>query len=109
VLTRDTSHEALAQLLFESATRQGAESLGLGGGSLELGRTADFFTMDLNDLSLAGADQASLLAHIVFAAERTAIRDVYVSGRPVIQDGRHLLQEEIVRRFCDVQRKLWNQ
>ena len=69
---------------------------------------ADFFTLDLDDLSIAGADQSSLLSHIVFAGERTAVRDVYVAGKPVLEDGRHPLQEEIVRKFRKVQRELWN-
>jgi formimidoylglutamate deiminase len=75
---------------------------------LEEGRSADFFAVDLDDLSIAGADPETLLSHIVFAGERTAIRDVYVGGQRVIQDGRHPLQEEIVHRFREVQRKLWS-
>jgi formimidoylglutamate deiminase len=77
------------------------------GGSLEMGRAADFFTVDLNDCSVAGADSESLLGHVVFSMERTAVRDVSVAGELVVRDGRHLLQEEIVREFGDVQRNLW--
>ncbi|HYK62950.1 MAG TPA: hypothetical protein VEV85_26165, partial [Bryobacteraceae bacterium] len=58
--------------------------------------------------SVAGADRNSLLSHIVFSAERTAIRDVYVAGEPLLEDGHHPLHEEIVRRFQDVQRRLWS-
>jgi hypothetical protein len=32
---------------------------------------------------------------------------VYVGGKPVIEDGCHLLQPEIVEQFAAVQRKLW--
>jgi cytosine/adenosine deaminase-related metal-dependent hydrolase len=81
--------------------------LGSPGGALESGRAADFFTIDLNDCSVAGANPESLLAHVVFSLERTAVRDVCVAGELVVQDGRHLLQEEIVREFAEVQRKLW--
>jgi formimidoylglutamate deiminase len=108
VLAPDTEQESLARRLFDSATQVGAHSLGSEGGSLEKGRSADFFTLDLDDLSIAGADEASLLTHIVFAGERTAIRDVYVGGRPVLQDGRHPLHDEIVSRFRKVQRELWS-
>jgi formimidoylglutamate deiminase len=93
--------------LFESATASGARSLSAPGGKLEPGRAADFFTIDLNDCSVAGADRESLLAHVVFSMERTAVRDVFVGGEPVIRDGRHRLQEEIVREFAEVQRNLW--
>jgi formimidoylglutamate deiminase len=93
--------------LFQSATESGARSLGSPGGSLEAGRAADFFTIDLNDCSVAGADRGSLLAHVVFSMERTAVRDVCVAGELVVRDGRHRLQEEIVREFGEVQRSLW--
>jgi len=93
--------------LFESATESGARSLGSPGGALEVGRAADFFTIDLNDCSVAGASRESLLAHVVFSLERTAVRDVCVAGELIVRDGRHPLQEEIVREFGEVQRKLW--
>lgn len=93
--------------LFESATVSGARSLGSPGGALEAGRAADFFTVDLNDCSVAGASRESLLAHVVYSLERTAVRDVCVAGEMVIRDGRHRLQDDIVREFGEVQRHLW--
>jgi formimidoylglutamate deiminase len=107
VLAPDLKPDSLAESLFEYATQGGSNSLGAHGGSLEVARTADFFTVDLNDLSIAGADADSLLSHIVFASGRGAIRDVFVGGKPVIQAGHHVLEEEIVRRFIAVQRRLW--
>ncbi len=107
VLAPDTSRDGLAKRLFESATESGARSLSSPGGALELGRAADFFTIDLNDCSVAGASAESLLGHVVFSLERTAVRDVFVGGEPVIHDGRHRLQEQIVREFNEVQRSLW--
>jgi formimidoylglutamate deiminase len=93
--------------LFESATESGARSLQGPGGSLEAGKAADFFTIDLNDCSVAGAVEGSLLAHVVFSLDRTAVRDVCVAGKMMVEDGRHRLKEEIVREFGEVQRKLW--
>ncbi len=93
--------------LFESATESGARSLGLPGGSLEMGRAADFVAVDLKDSSLAGATQDSLLAHVVYSMEKSAVRDVFVGGEPVVLEGRHHLEEEIVKEFEGVQRRLW--
>jgi formimidoylglutamate deiminase len=107
VLAPDTSREGLAKKLFEGATESGARSLLTDGGKLEVGKAADFFTVDLNDCSVAGADKESLLGHVVFSLERTAVRDVCVGGEMVVRDGRHPLEEEIVREFGDVQRSLW--
>ena len=85
------SVSALAQRLFDCATVNGAASIGLnGGGRLAAGAPADFFTVDLDDLSIAGCSTDDLLANIVFSLARTAIRDVVVAGKQVVKDGRHL-------------------
>lgn len=97
-----------AKQLFSCATEAGAASLSAPGGILEAGRPADFFTVALDDPSLAGAEPESLLAQIVYSAERTALRDVAVGGKFVVRDGRHPLAEEIVREFNRVQRELWD-
>ena len=75
---------------------------------LKSGRPADFFTVALDDPSLAGASPGSLLSHIVFSAERTAVRDVAVGGKFVVRDGRHPLAGEIVDEFIRVQKELWS-
>lgn len=106
VLTTETAPDALARRLLRSATETGANSLGAPGGTLEIGRAADFFTVNLQDPSIAGAGQDALLNHLVFAMERTAVRDVCVDGEMLVRDGRHALQEEIVRDFIGVQRDL---
>lgn len=97
----------VAKQLFSCATEAGAASLGLDGGALETGRTADFFTVALDDPSLAGADAKSLLGNIVFSAERNAIRDVGVGGKLVIRDGRHPQGDAIAAAFTRMQQELW--
>ena len=44
---------------------------------------------------------------IVFSLSRTAIRDVVVGGKRIVEDGRHKQQEDIVARFKALQKKLW--
>jgi formimidoylglutamate deiminase len=82
--------------------------LGFTGGSLEPNFPADFFTVDLNDPSIAGASQEDLLATIVFSLSRTAVKEVVVGGRTIVQEGRHAKQESIVEKFNALQAKLWN-
>ena len=77
----ETGASALAAKLFECATVNGAKAIGFEGGKLEPGAPADFFTVDLNDNSIAGASPDHLLANIVFSLSRTAIRDVVVNGK----------------------------
>lgn len=97
----------LAGRLFDCATTNGARSIGSPGGSLAPGKPADFFTVDINDPSIAGAATDDLMASIVFSLSRAAVREVVVGGQPIVSEGRHLIQEEVVERFSDLQRKLW--
>ena len=102
-----TLRKGLAARLFDCATVSGAESINAPGGSLEPGRAADFFTVDLNDPSIAGASPDDLLSSIVFSLSKTAVKDVVVGGKRIVEDGRHAQQEEIVERFKALQERLW--
>jgi len=97
-----------AGFLFDCATVNGARSIGAPGGALEPGRPADFFTVALDDPSIAGASSDDLVASIVFAASRAAVREVVVGGKPIVSEGQHLIQEEVVERFNDLQKRLWS-
>jgi formimidoylglutamate deiminase len=97
----DDAADALARRLFACATVAGATCIGFDGGTLKPGAPADFFTVDLDDPSIAGSD--SLLPSIVFSLSRTAIKDVVVGGRRIIEEGRHADQEAIVNDFRRIQ------
>ncbi len=95
----------LPQRLFACATENGAASLGSKGGRLEPGCDADFFTVDLNDASIAGSRPHELLASLVFGLSKTAIRGVSVNGRLIIREGRHGAQEQIIRDYTSLLRR----
>ena len=101
------SRSALAARLFDCATINGAKSIGFNGGSLEPGTPADFLTVDLNDPSIAGASEEDLLSNIVCSLSRTAIKDVVVQGKRIVEDGHHEHDEEIVKQFQVLQSRLW--
>ncbi|HEV2763639.1 MAG TPA: formimidoylglutamate deiminase [Pyrinomonadaceae bacterium] len=119
---------ALAARLFACTTSDGARSIGLlefdgpadvnsrtpaasvASDAREMfapGRPADFFTVDLNDPSIAGASEEDLLPALVFSLARTAVRETVVGNRLVLEDGRHASSGEIITRFNALQRKLW--
>jgi formimidoylglutamate deiminase len=106
VPAEEPSREALPQGLAAFATQAGAESLRATRGSLEVGRPADFFSVDLSGPSIADAGQESLASRN-FSLERTAICDVRVGGELVVRDGSHPHADEMVRRFSELQRTLW--
>lgn len=97
----------LAARLFDCATINGARSINAASGELQPGRFADFFTVDLNDSSIAGATDEALLPTIVFSLARTAIRDVVVGGHRIVEDSQHSTQNEITERFAALQQRLW--
>lgn len=90
---------------WHAATVAGARSLGAPSGALEVGRPADFFTVNLYDPSIAGASPAALLDAIVFGVERRAIRDVWMGARLRVAGGRHPHQGAIVGKFVELQRR----
>jgi formimidoylglutamate deiminase len=99
--------QAIAERLFSCATRHGAKSLKVEAGELEEGKLADFVTVDLQDLSIAGNSFEDLLPVVVFGMNRTAVRDVAVGGRFILRDGRHELEGEIVSRYEAVHARVW--
>jgi formimidoylglutamate deiminase len=100
--------QTLASRLFDCATVHGAHALGVPAGELTAGSSGDFFTVDLDDVSIAGSSGNDLMPLAVFSLGRSAIRDVVVNGQWVVRDQRHPLQEEIVARFKEVHYRLWD-
>lgn len=70
------------------ATRGGAAALGLATGSLEPGRLADMVRLELDDSRMVpGIDAADLVAHLVWAGDRSLVTDVWVGGSQVVAKG----------------------
>ena len=102
----DADTTALARRLFDCATVSGASAIGFHGGKLAPGSPGDFFTVDLDDPSIAGSSVDDLLANIVFSLSRTAVRDVVVAGKQIVEDGRHRDQEATVEAFAKLNHRL---
>ncbi|MCW3066723.1 MAG: formimidoylglutamate deiminase [Solirubrobacterales bacterium] len=77
--------------LLRAATSAGYESLGWPeGGRLEAGALADFTTLALDGVRLAGTAPADAIPAAMFAATAGDVRDVVVGGREVVRDGAHV-------------------
>lgn len=88
-------HWPAADLLV-AATFDGHDSLGWpGAGRLREGYLADFLTVGLGSVRLAGAEPASLLESVVFAAAASDVSDVVVGGRRIVADGEHALVDDV--------------
>ncbi|HTU50699.1 MAG TPA: formimidoylglutamate deiminase [Acidobacteriaceae bacterium] len=100
--------QELSARLFRCATANGASALGCETGDIESSKLADFFTVDLNDISIAGDVREDLLPAIVFGMRTAAVADVCVGGRFVVRDHRHPQQQEILNEYKEVARKVWS-
>ncbi|HKY03240.1 MAG TPA: amidohydrolase family protein, partial [Blastocatellia bacterium] len=84
-----TGPESLpARLALRLATIEAARALGLEGevGSIEEGKRADLFVLNLDRLHLT--PRPDLISTIVYGAERADIETVLIDGRVVMRDGR---------------------
>jgi formiminoglutamate deiminase len=80
-----------AASLLSAATSGGYESLGWPeGGRLEVGALADFTTIALDGVQLAGTTAANAAAAVVFAGSAADVRHVVVGGREIVRDARHV-------------------
>lgn len=100
--------QELSARLLRCATANGANALGCDTGDLQPGTLADFFTVDLNDVSIAGWAADDLLSTIVFGMRTAAVADVCVDGKLIVRDHRHLQQQEILNRYQEVARQVWS-
>lgn len=99
--------DAPATRLLHMATSNGATALGVDTGAMRTGKWADFVSFDLNDPSLAGADEHSLLSMLMFSADNRAVRDVIVGGKFVVEEGRHPLARESANAYAKLVNKLF--
>jgi len=78
--------------IFAMGTSAGADLIGVEAGALDAGRWADFVVVDVADPSLLPAavqgGDALLSAMTTSMVAEAAVRDVYVAGRPIVEDGR---------------------
>ena len=79
-----------AQELASMATAAGYRSLGWpDGGALKSGALADFATVGLDSVRLAGIDDDHALAAVIFAATAGDVRHLVVGGRAIVRRGAH--------------------
>ncbi|MFT2788808.1 formimidoylglutamate deiminase [Serratia sp. T13T92] len=93
---------AVADVLYQQALRGGAQACGTAIGKLAVGYRADWLVLDGDDPYLASAPDASILNRWLFAGGKEQIRDVFVAGRQVIEQGRHALQQQSSAEFLRV-------
>jgi len=78
-----------AHAALHMATLAGAKALGLDAriGSLEVGKSADFISVDLSDLNTEPTYQVA--SQLAYALNSRQVQDVYVAGKALLRSGLH--------------------
>lgn len=93
---------SVGEVLYQQALQGGAQACGVLLGKLAVGYRADWLVLDGEDPYLAGTPEASLLNRWLFAGGKEQIRDVFVAGHQVIEQGQHVLQQQSREEFLQV-------
>lgn len=99
----------VADYLFQGALEGGSQATGRNVRGLAPGQQADFVVLDDTHPHLAARPCNAWMASLVFN-ERGAnpVRDVYVAGRHVIENGRHADEDAAYRAYCNAMAQLLN-
>ncbi|RRV09331.1 formimidoylglutamate deiminase [Pseudomonas sp. v388] len=96
----------VGRTLYDAALSGGAQALGQPVGKLAVGQRADWLVLDGNDPYISTATGDGILNRWLFAGSDRQIKDVMVSGRWVVRDGRHAEEEQSAQAFAKVLREL---
>ena len=83
------------RVLLDAALAGGARACGRKIGRIESGYRADLLILDAKQPRLYGRTGNDLLDSWIFSGNENVVRDVYVGGVQVIENGRHAREEEI--------------
>ena len=91
-------------LIFDLATRCGAEAFGIDAGVIAEGKLADAVLVDLDTPLMVG--NYNLIANIVYSADSSVIDTVICGGKVLMRDRHVSGEQEIIERARKVCRKI---
>jgi formimidoylglutamate deiminase len=94
--------------LLDGALDGGARACGRRIGRIEIGDRADFLVLDHSHPRLYGRSADDLLDSWIFSGNDNLVRDVYIGGRKLIDNGHHADEDEIARNYRDTLDRLAN-
>jgi formimidoylglutamate deiminase len=92
-------HQSTGRRLFEVAAAAGARAIAQPQGAIAKGLRADIVILDPDHPSLIGRSGDSILDSWIFSGGNACVKDVYVGGKQVVKERRHVEEEKITERF----------
>ena len=93
------ANSSTARTLLQGCLKGGAQASGRKIGRIAAGYRADFLVLDEAHPLLYGRQEDSQLDSWVFSGNANTVRDVYVGGKAVIQNGQHFRETECALNF----------
>ena len=90
-----TDHPHVGAWLYGNAVEGGAQALGQARSGIRPGAMADLVVLNTEESQFAGVPEEALLDAWVFAPRPGSVREVWVGGQRVVQDGRHVQRASI--------------
>ncbi len=94
-----TDDRSTGRALFDTVYQAGSQALGVASKGLSVGQPADIVSLATDHPAFVARHGDALIDGWVFAAKAGAIDRVWVNGRLVVVDGRHVAREILERRF----------
>lgn len=96
----------VADFLWQQCLLGGAQASGRAVGALEVGKRADMIIFDDQHPNLQCSSVDDVLSSIVFTGNDNLIRDVFVGGQCVVENGKHRNQTEINTNYIACMQQL---
>jgi len=91
--------QSTGRSLYNKALSGGAQALGRRVGAIAVGQRADLVVLDADHPDLAAVSGDRWIDAYVFVAGKAAIDAVFVAGKAVVKDGRHVSRDAIRTRY----------
>ena len=98
------SKAAPVNAVFDMATANGFEALGMKAGKIKEGWLADFMLVDLNHHAVL--PNVNLISNMIYSADSSCITDVFCDGKPLMLNGKIKDEKEITADFKEVYKEL---
>ena len=111
---RDRTRNALAsgggastgRTLLDAVLQGGVTCIDQPMGVIAVGKRCDIAVLDGEHPAMIGREGDTALDTWIFSAGNAAVKDVIVGGSHVVKDGRHINEEQILKKFTETVRRL---